>query len=184
MTCRTHFSWVARRLLGFHRQSGAPAPGRECRRPSASAAAAVCQSSLPPSSARPVGVRRSTRRCQAARRVAALTATGGRGASIRSRTTDQKKRSPMKGSGSRPELGLGEKLARRARPLGQGGKRLALGQRQAVRRPRQFLQVPLQGALEERQFTADQTSKVPRAARESGRARPPRHARRAPAGGG
>ena len=61
----------------------------------------ACQSRSPPSSARPVGVNRSIRRCQATRRVAALTATGGRGASIRSRTTDQKKRSPMKGSGSR-----------------------------------------------------------------------------------
>ena len=51
-----------------------------------------------------------------------------------------------------PELGIGEKLARRAWPLGQGDKRLALGQRQAVRRPRQFLQMPLQGGLEEGQF--------------------------------
>ena len=77
----------------------------ECRRPSAPAAVAPASRACRRAARGRSASVAAPRRCQATRCVAALTATGGRGASTRSRSTDQKKRSPMKGCGSRLRAG-------------------------------------------------------------------------------
>ena len=178
-----HASRVARLLFGFQRQSGAPGPAGNAANP-----ARQRPLRLPVELAaeqRPTGRRQSQHPA-----VPGHAAGGGTDRDRRPWRVDQvahhrpEEEVAHEGQRIAPELGIGEKLARRARPLGQGGERLALGQRQAVRRPRQLLQVPLQGGLEERQVTQAGLRAGPRAARASWRARQPRRGRRARAAGG